>query len=500
MGKKQGPRNEEAGGPQRARPAPVAADGRDAADPGWRGFLNRLLFGSLSGLLLRPIAALILGFASVFLVLAWQLGPQPLIAARHYAAFGAHADGRIVESWLALDLDPARVGDHTHWRAFATATPCAVVEYAGDWGAPARRAYCGARLQFNESYTLHDLAEVLPKVPFAWARDERGFAVPELRLARRTRDWLASRKAEDAPGLADPPPQSELEALHIALDRPIDAMIRGRLPREDAFPLVLDPHDPTGALPQAFVDARRQPPGLGSWFFVLLFCAIGLALWSKGMELLLNGLPRAPAVFIGILPLLALPWWADHLPRALSRLDPQVAEVIGDMFADFDPLERLGASTPAEALLAGGERLRWRVGIDSDADTLGRLHFDAPPSPAESADAALAALADAVTNQVRALDADAQLALLQRLREDKLSGRARAGLVFVPAAKQALLDAQNGELQRAAQGFLDEWVTQPIDQPDPAAPGYAERVHLFAILADVPVPEIANRVQWATTH
>jgi hypothetical protein len=70
----------------------------------------------------------------------------------------------------------------------------------------------------------------------------------------------------------------------------------------------------------------------------------------------------------------------------------------------------------------------------------------------------------------------------------------------VPAAKQALLDAQDRELQRAALGFLDAWVTQPIDQPDPGAPGYAERVHLFAILADVPVPEIANRVQWATTH
>jgi hypothetical protein len=490
-----GKKHEQRGLPPRGRP-PVVSD--DSARTGVRGFLLNFAFGSLSGLLLRPIAALILGFASLFLVLAWQFGPQPLIAAQRYAAYTAHADGHIVDGWLALELDPAQVGTHTYWRAFAKATPCALVEYAGDWGAPAQRAYCGARLEFTESYTLHDLTDLLPKVPFAWSRDAQGFAVPELRFAKRARDWLAARTPERTFMLAEPLPKNELEALHIALDHPLDTMIRGRLPRNDAFALVFDPGDPTGALPAGYVDARREPPSIGSWILVLIFGAVGLALWYFGMTLLLDGLPRAPALFIGVLPLLALPWWGEHLPRALARLDPQIAEVIGDMLADFDPLERLTASTPSDALLADGERVRWRVGVDSYADTLGRLHFDAPATPAANADAALATLADTVTNQVRALDADAQLALLQRLREDKLSGRSRAGLVFVPAAKLALLDEQNGELQRAALNFLDEWVTQPIDEPDPKAPGYAERVHLFAILADVPVPTIANRVEWAT--
>ncbi|MEO5625391.1 MAG: hypothetical protein ABIQ70_05230, partial [Dokdonella sp.] len=77
---------------------------------GWRGFVLGNLLGAATGFVMRPIAAIILGFASVFLALAWQVGPQPSIDAAHYSAFTAHADARIVASWVAIEFDPATMG------------------------------------------------------------------------------------------------------------------------------------------------------------------------------------------------------------------------------------------------------------------------------------------------------------------------------------------------------------------------------------------------------
>jgi hypothetical protein len=44
----------------------------------------------------------------------------------------------------------------------------------------------------------------------------------------------------------------------------------------------------------------------------------------------------------------------------------------------------------------------------------------------------------------------------------------------------------------AARRFLSEWTTAPTDPLDKRDAGYKERVRLWADLATVPVPEIAN--------
>jgi len=453
---------------------PDAADTvpADVPQAGWKTLVLGNAIGLAVGPIVRLIAVVFLGASIVFLTVAWQNGPQRTLDAMRYASYTASAQGRIVESWLALEFDPASLGAGSHWRGAAKASPCAVVEYQGDWNAPLRRALCGNRLDFTESYTLHDLREMAPQIPFAWSLDDRGFAVPEIRLSPASRAWLATQPP-NAPMPSDPPPGNALDALRLWLDRPIDDALAGWTAPEPVFPLAFDPQQPGEAMPERFVEAKRQAPS-GWWVFAIT-APLGLLLWFRGMGVLLSGVPRAAALFAAIVPLLAIPWWGDRIPLALRHLDSDFAGVIADMLGDLDITGRLVASEPDDATLAGGERLAWKVGTGAYADTLGRIHFARPQTPPESADAAFAALVDTVTLQTRAMSSTER------------------GALFVPAAIEALRDAQDEpDVQRAARGFLTEWVTQPIEEPDPHDAAFGARVGQFRELSRVPVPEIAN--------
>ena len=101
-------------------------------------------------------ALFFIGMASVFLTVAWMYGPQVLLQAAQYRKYTERVDARIVESWLALDLDISRIRSPAHWRASALASPCVVVEYGGDWGAPIRREggqtmTCSSQAAINSS-------------------------------------------------------------------------------------------------------------------------------------------------------------------------------------------------------------------------------------------------------------------------------------------------------------------------------------------------------------
>ena len=471
--------------PDRATPATI-----DAPQPAWKTLLIGNAIGFAVGPVFRLIAVVFLGAAIVFLTVAWQNGPQRTIDAAHYSAFTARAQGRIVESWLAVEFDPASMGTHTHWRGFAKASPCAIVEFQGDWSGAARRAFCGNLLDFTESYTLHDLKEMAPQIPFAWTLDDRGFILPQIRISAASREWLATHEPR-APMPSDPPPANALDALRLWLDRPIDDAIAGWTSPEAVFPLALDPAHPADAMPERFVDAKIHAPS-GWWVFAII-APLGLLLWFRGMSVLLAGLPRAAALFAAIVPLLAIPWWGDRIPLALRHLDADFAGVIADMLGDLDITGRLVASEPEDATLAGGERLVWRVGEGAYAETVGRVHFVRPSAPPASADSAFGLLVETATSQTRAMGAMERTALFDRLRADKLADLRKGGALFVPAAVEAMdgAEAEPG-VQRAAQTFLAEWVTQPIEEPDPHDVAFVARVAQFRDLAKVRVPEIAN--------
>ena len=191
-------------------------------------------------------------------MIAWQAAPQRALDAAKYSKFTARAEGKIVESWLAIEWIPADMGELLRWHAFARTSPCAIVEYAGDWGAPARRAFCGNRFNFREEDTLHDITQMAPDVPFAWAHDERGFIVPEIRIDRAGLQWLSSHPPNSTFMLSKPPPSTALEALQFQVNRPVEEAIASWSTRTPTFALALDRERPADAMPAGYVESRRS--------------------------------------------------------------------------------------------------------------------------------------------------------------------------------------------------------------------------------------------------
>jgi hypothetical protein len=444
---------------------------------------------------LTLIACFVVAAGGLFLTLAWQIGPEVALRHQAYAKLTAASSARIVESWVALELDPARVPNPEFWRASARVSPCVIVEIEGAWSADRGRAFCGNRFKFNDAYDIVALKELAPGVRFAWRRDERGFAVPEIRMSTPARDYLATHAADTFMHRAWPA-RNALDWLRLEADRPVDSAVIGWTAPPSVMRVVYDPQKPELMLPAGIVQARSA--ARSSWILALLAGALGLGAWVFGMQLLpaLRNFNALGRVVLTLAPLVALPWWADYLPAGLAYFSRPLGEVVQDMLADFDPLDRLVATSPDAATLAGGVRMAWRAGDGPYADSFGRFRFAPPATPFASDDAALAALADSVTQQMHALSEADRIARFDAWRHEKQGDLLAAGVVGLPAAREVLLDrgADGGE-RRAARAFLLDWTTSPYDEADPHRPAFAERQRLWASLADVPVPEIANMVK-----
>jgi hypothetical protein len=461
-------------------------------------FLANLTFGQLLGRVVGLYAVFWLGIGGVMLTIAWNAGPRQLVESRDYAALSQTISGRIVASWLALEMNPAEIGDNRHWRPFAKVSPCVVVEYdPGQWQGPLQRSFCGNRFAFSEDYTLHDLDQLAPQVPFSWIADQRGFALAEIRMSRASLDWLSTHPAADTS--ANVTPITALEQLQRYLDHPLDFAIAGWTTAGQDFPLAVNPDDPLHALPAGFLAERSKIDS--NWLIVALFSVFGLVAWSRGMVLLLGDIRPTVLWVMIILPVLAIPWWGDGLPRVLRLFDVRVSGVIGDILADLDPLSRLISGDPSAAIQGNGVRLVWPVGQGEYAATLGKLAFVRPEERPVSADNALRLLAETVGNQVKVMSPADQLALFAQLASDKRQGTAGAGLVFLPTAREVLLDPDSDErVKNSAYDFLSVWLTQPVIDPLPGERGFEQRLRFFRELTDLPIAEIANRARWVVNR
>ncbi len=454
------------------------------------------MFGTLAiGRLLNfmtLLVAVVLAMAGVFLTVAWHSGPQLLIERAQYRSFTSHADSRIVDSWLALEIDEEAIKVPANWRASAKASPCVVVEIEGEWASARRHAFCGNRLKFSESYDVVNQSNMAPQVPFAWPRDARGFAVAEVRMTPASHAWLVAHEPNRF--MHDKwPAKSALDWLRLEVDSPVDAAIAGWQAPRVLVPIAFDPRHPDGVLPAGIVASRLA--GSVGWIAVATFAVMGLALWFWAAFALplFADTSRAGKVILGALPLLALPWWQDYLPSGLTAFDSRIASVARDIFGDMDPTDRLVATPPDDASLATGERITWRPGEGAYADTFGRFNYAAPRATPANANAALTALADSLTAQARVLPLAQRIALMDNLRRDTLRDLNAASIVFLPAAREALVDPQSDPaLARAARQFLVEWARSSWTKPQPSQTAYDARLELVARLKDVPVPEIAG--------
>jgi len=443
------------------------------------------------GVGMTVVAALLIAFAALLLSLAWHMGPEVVVRHAQYAKLASSATATIADSWLALDVDIPSIKNPHNWRASTNATPCVVVELPGDWGNARARAFCGNRFRFNESYDVPFLRELTPGTAFAWTRDQHGFAVVQMRMSRDAMAWLGAHDANTFMH-REWPAKTALEWLRIAVDRPVDAAIAGWSAGDMTIDVVYDPSDPATLWPATLV--RQRQAASGSWIVSAVAGIIGLALWIAGVWLL----PAAQAfnvvgrVVLVVLPLAALPWWSDYMPRAIRFFHADIGMVSEDVLASMDPLDRFAAIDPVNAVQADGERLVWKPGEGVYRDTFGSMSFTKPRS-ALPPDVALRTLAAAIDAQVRPMDDAHRAALFLRLRDDKKRDLDAAGTAFAPAARAALMDPKTSdEVTTAARLFLTEWVTQPIVVIDPNLPAFAERNAIMHSLADVPVPEIAN--------
>jgi hypothetical protein len=411
------------------------------------GFLQASIIGLIAGFLLL--------FGGVFLAIAWSTGPQPFIDSFTYASFTAQTSGRIVESWTAVEFNPADVPQgKLYWQAVSKISPCVVIEYSGEWGGATRRAFCGNRLRFREDFTFDDWHTMAPGVPFAFMRDASGFAVEEIRLSKAALDWISTHPPNDTFMLSKPPPTTALGALKEQLDRPLDVAVASWSTPFPAFPLAYDPKHPDKAMPATWVEDKKHGFWWGSLVFTVILAVPGIFVWRMGLAWL-TGQSGAILWLLTFAPMLALPWWSDVLPGIVRRANSDWAEIVSDMLDDINRVTRFSASAPDEALLAHGERLVWHVEAGAYADTFGRMHFRLPePTPA-APDAALAALRAQASTQVLALDADAQQALFERLRQQYEANAQGVQRLFWKAAEDVLRGARGDRgAPLAARRFL----------------------------------------------
>lgn len=465
---------------------------------GFWGGVRAALFGQAVGFALSPLvrayAAPLLLAGTVLLTVAWMHGPQAWLETARMRDYTVRLDGTLAESWIALDFDPADIGDSLYWQRAAKARPCMVVNATGDWGPPVQRAFCGDPFTFDET-TAALLDQLMPGVPFAWRRNAHGIAVPELRLGDGAHSWFATKPADPSGLPSFDPPRTAFNALRLRIDRSLlDRAIEGWRHPTPTIHLALDPAHPDEVLPAAYVDggSRANP-----WLALIVACC-GLWAWWRGIALLTMGLPRAPRWFAAIVPLLLLPWWTAHVPAMVARISPQLAPIAAELLDDLTRGVSLRVSTPSRALRADGARLAFLPEQGEYARTFGYTMPSPPAAAPIDANAALQAIADGIATRVRAFDAVARANLFARLQGDARRERRDVGVAFLPAAREAMLDADaDPAVAVAAHDFLVTWLLQPPPKPSRDEVGAATRQRFYESLLDVGDAEIVAAARTA---
>ena len=440
-----------------------AAEPADAAAATSRGHpLRDWLVGTLGMMAAAPLIGMIAGFlllfGGIFLGVAWQVAMKPLVDMRQYAGLTSAISGHIVESWAALNFDPGDLPTgKLYWDRASKISRCAVVEYnAGDWGAPLRRAFCGMRINFSDNFRLNDWDEALQDgIPFTFLRDASGFEVQEIRMSKTTLDWISKHPPRDTFGMSKPPPTTALAALREQFDWPVDIAALSWTRSVPDFPLRVDPQHPQEAMPAKTVEDSRNWNPTGA-VLALLLAVPGFWVWRMGIRVFFPTEPSPIVLWmLTLLPLLALPWWGEVVPKLVAHVNGNWATFGSEMLDDVTRSSRLIASSPDDAEFAHGERLLWRLDQGQYAATFGRIRYAKPEPAPKTKDDVIAALRAQTAAQVAQMAPQEQLALLEQLMRDKDHDRNRVHAVFTTAAEAIERDAgADPALHRAARRFL----------------------------------------------
>lgn len=446
----------------------------------------------------RRIGGVLLIVAGFLLLLnGWTAHSGAAAAERFVARLTARADARVVARLWQIEPAPfdedaatpprrqarARLGVRLALTAGdgrpATVELRATGEAVGvdgwPWGGP-------LPLELELGLSPADPATGLPRVELV--------APPSWLVAMRERPARAWPLVAVAGG-AIPAAGSELEALRLEVDRPLEALARLWMRPEGNRPIRLhvDPRDPATALPGVSLGSGWAQRFL--WSTSLLIAGGGF-----GAAFLFVGLRRlAPRVGWGVRMLatagltLATPLWAPRVDSGLGERGPfhRLVHFAGD---------DASWSARGPVRLATRDELTdevWVVDFPSSryAGALALFHFTRPTAVARTPDAAWRAVVDQIAEQTRALDDTALVALLRELNGELAGNRREVAPAFLSAAGDLAGDPARAAGVRAAARQMLVLALDPANAPRSGEFAAREKLADAAALAAHPDPAIA---------
>ena len=313
-------------------------------------------------------------------------------------------------------------------------------------------------------------------------------------------DWLAglgARPAADWPlaavaGGAAPAPGSELDALRLEIDRPLEALARLWMRPEGNRPIRLhfDPEAPGTALPATTLGSGWAQRFLWSTSFLLVAGGLGTALLGRGLAGLAPRLGWGLRLALTLLLALATPLWAPPLEALLAGAGPvgeQAAHLAGSR-ASWGLRGPVRLATPAER---EGERLVVDLPGSRYADALAPFHFRRPVAVARTSDTAWREVTAQIAAQTAALPDTVLGELFDEVAAQLAENRREIAPAFLaPAAALAEDPARPAAVRDGARRLL-RLALDPANAPRAGDFAAREKLAAVAALAAHPDQEIA---------
>lgn len=454
------------------------------------------LFDFLLGRWMYLVGVPMLAFGGAFLAAGWQIGPDYGLFQREFASMSGRAQARSGEPFWWLDLDVDRASDDGHWSPHAVMKLCITADYSVA-GRSYRRVFCGDghAPRLPGDLGVLDVGGILPGVEAAWPRDAAGHPVIALRMAADVRALLSSREAAywTPTGQTEevretmPPPGTELDALLLELDRPLEWLVRlWPRDRDPLFSLRYDAEHPETAYPETLVAGLEWSSDRLATSIVFLL--IGLSAWGTGIVIVLFDQSPRTRLLVGVLPLVLVPWGSNALVGAARWIDRESYHLAADFLPELTLGRRLPISVHDPAAFDGFEHIRWpAIGAPSYyAPILEPMGLRRPRVHPEDGDAALMDAVGQIDAAVSVLSDAERARLFDTLSRAERIDRGEVALLFLVSARTTALDpARSPESRLAAERFLT-WMTVTPVEPRPGEPGFAARVALWRTLLDFP--------------
>ena len=398
----------------------------------------------------------------------WQLGPELWKAQKEFEEIIGVREGRIERSWWWIDFCPELVGDAgfargaaTYWGPITAPEFCVRVRYYHPSYGDASAVACWRFGRVRSEWMFYEnalLALYPDDVPAPWI-DDTGSSLLELRYSARAHRWLS----EHEPASWHLLPQTDagresaaegkvIDALWIAVDEPLDHMLRDWSRPGGRMVVAYHPERPGWALPVPMLVTALAPPS--EPFAPYALGGFGLFLWFFGWVRFFGGKARILGWVVALGTLATLPLWGGRITDLIGK-----ESLVATMAIMPEPPALLFKGAD-ESIEEGVVRRPWSFKTSFYTDVLSGLEI-VRPRYATSPDDVLRALADSVSRQVLELAEEEQVRLFERLRDLNEQDRTEIRFLFIDVARRLSL-ASDGTPGMPAISFLPSLPIRPV--------------------------------------